>query len=196
LKRFPGWNSAKDVWQLWDLARDFLQATHLAAAHPENRVATSYRSWNLGPNTRRMPEFTAPGLGRRSGHLKAELELGDGANAVLYAVGGAAGGLTLSMDDGYLVYEYNRMILEQYGARSSRLVSAGNHTIEVVTAIEGNRTGGRRERDPARRRTGGRQGHAEAHRSGRVHSERDVRRRNRSRFTRLCKRFRAPSLRL
>ena len=34
--------------------------------HPEDRVASPYDSWTFGPNVRRMPEFTAPGVGRQS----------------------------------------------------------------------------------------------------------------------------------
>ena len=34
--------------------------------HPEDRVASPYTSWTFGPNIRRMPEFTAPGVGRQS----------------------------------------------------------------------------------------------------------------------------------
>jgi hypothetical protein len=37
---------------------------------------------------------------------------------VLYALGGAFGGLTLFMDEGRLVYVYNMMIIERYQARS------------------------------------------------------------------------------
>ena len=41
---------------------------------------------------------------------------------MLYALGGASGGLTLYMDKGILVYEYNMMIIEDYeplGRRNS-----------------------------------------------------------------------------
>ena len=66
-----------------------------------------------------MPEFTAPGLGRESNHVTVDAELGEKASGVLYALGGASGGLTLYLDDGYLVYEYNMMIIERYIARSA-----------------------------------------------------------------------------
>ncbi len=65
-----------------------------------------------------MPEFTAPGLGRQSNHVTIDATLGENASGVLYALGGASGGLTLYMDNGELVYEYNMMIIERYGARS------------------------------------------------------------------------------
>ena len=41
------------------------------------------------------------------------------------------------MDQEQLVYEYNMMIIEQYAARSATPLTAGKHTIEVVTDIEG-----------------------------------------------------------
>jgi arylsulfatase len=54
---------------------------------------------------------------------------------VLYALGGASGGLALYMDKGRLVYEYNMMIIERYIARSAQTVAAGRHRVTVDTAI-------------------------------------------------------------
>ena len=82
-----------------------------------------------------MPEFTAPGLGRESTHVTIDAEFGANATGVLYALGGGSGGLTLFMDKGRLVYEYNMMIIERYSARSASAVPPGKHTIEVDTTI-------------------------------------------------------------
>ncbi|MEI2826829.1 MAG: hypothetical protein V9F04_10750 [Dermatophilaceae bacterium] len=82
-----------------------------------------------------MPEFTAPGLGRESNHVTIEADLGDDASGVLYALGGASGGLTLYMDKGQLVYEYNMMIIERYTASPKDKLPAGQHRIEVDTRI-------------------------------------------------------------
>ena len=82
-----------------------------------------------------MPEFTAPGLGRESSHVRIEAEFGDNASGVLYALGGASGGLSLFMDDGQLVYEYNMMIIERYTARSAGKIAAGKHVVEVDTDL-------------------------------------------------------------
>jgi hypothetical protein len=103
--------------------------------HPEDRVKTPYTSWNFDSTTTRMPEFTAPGLGRESNHVTIDAELGESASGVLYALGGASGGLTLYLDKGELVYEYNMMIIERYTARSAEKISAGKHKIEVDTKI-------------------------------------------------------------
>ena len=89
--------------------------------------------------TTRMPEFTAPGLGRESSHVAIDAEFGDNASGVLYAMGGASGGLSLFMDGGQLVYEYNMMIIERYTARSAQKIAAGRHRIEVETTFKDKR---------------------------------------------------------
>ena len=103
--------------------------------HPEDRVKTPYASWQFDASTTRMPEFTAPGLGRESNHVTIEAEIGENASGVLYALGGASGGLALYMDKGDLVYEYNMMIIERYTTRSKTKLGAGKHKIEVGTTI-------------------------------------------------------------
>jgi len=103
--------------------------------HPEDRIKTPYTSWQFDANTTRMPEFTAPGLGHANNVVTIDAEIGDGASGVLYALGGAGGGLTLYMDKGTLVYEYNMMVIERYIARSSSKLAAGKHRIEITTAL-------------------------------------------------------------
>jgi arylsulfatase A-like enzyme len=167
------WDSAEDVWQLYDLGTDFSQATDLSAKdpkkleqmkkrflevaednadfpigagiwlrlHPEDIARSPYTQWTFNRNTRRMPEFTAPGLGRQNNTVVLDVEVENGASGVLYALGGAGGGVTLYMDQGRLVYEYNMMIIEKYTATSSAPLAAGKHRIEITTSIEGNRPG-------------------------------------------------------
>lgn len=103
--------------------------------HPEDRIKTPYRSWQFDTTTTRMPEFTAPGLGRESNHVTIDAELGENASGVLYALGGASGGLSLYMDKGRLVYEYNMMIIERYGVGTADKLTPGRHRIEVDTTI-------------------------------------------------------------
>jgi arylsulfatase len=161
------WDPAKDTWELYDLSKDYSQATNLAAAnpaklsaltalfttqakanrvfpiggsmwyalHPEDRVATPYKAWSFDATTRRMPEFTAPGLGRESNRVALEVELTDQSSGVLYALGGFSGGLSLFMDEGKLAFEYNAMMIERYSARSQKKVPPGKHNIEVLTTI-------------------------------------------------------------
>ncbi|MCI0632562.1 MAG: sulfatase-like hydrolase/transferase, partial [Actinobacteria bacterium] len=103
--------------------------------HPEDRVKTPYTSWTFDATTTRMPEFTAPGLGRESNHVTIDAEVGEKASGVLYALGGASGGLALFVDRGELVYEYNMMIIERYTVRAKGALARGRHRIEVDTTI-------------------------------------------------------------
>jgi len=103
--------------------------------HPEDRIKSPYTSWVFDATTTRMPEFTAPGLGRESNHVSIDAEIGPEASGVLYALGGASGGLTLFMDKGHLVYEYNMMIIERYQARAKEKLGPGKYKIEVITTL-------------------------------------------------------------
>jgi arylsulfatase len=105
--------------------------------HPEDRIKTPYTRWRFDATTTRMPEFAAPGLGRESNRVTVEAEIGESTSGVLYALGGASGGLTLYMDKGELVYEYNMMIIERTTARSAVRLAPGKRTIKVDTTIPG-----------------------------------------------------------
>jgi len=165
--RLKDWDANTDVWELYNLTKDFSQADDQAGKepqrlakmkelflveakankalpiggglwtrfHPEDVIATPYRSWRFDAATTRMPEFTAPGLGKKSNTVTIDLDVGENASGVLYALGGASGGLTLYMDKGELVYEYNMMIIERYTARSKEKLTKGKHRIEVDTTI-------------------------------------------------------------
>ncbi len=103
--------------------------------HPEDRIKTPYTSWHFDAATTRMPEFTAPGLGRENNTVTVDAEIEENASGVLYALGGSGGGLTLYMDNGELVYEYNMMIIERTITRSANKLPAGKHRIEVTTTL-------------------------------------------------------------
>jgi arylsulfatase len=103
--------------------------------HPEDRIKSPHRSWTFDSTTVRMPEFTAPAVGIESNKVTIDAEMGAGASGVLYALGGAGAGVTLYMDKGQLVYEYNMMIIERTIARSTGKLGAGKHRIVVDTAI-------------------------------------------------------------
>ncbi|EKK00632.1 sulfatase domain-containing protein [Rhodopirellula baltica SH28] len=105
--------------------------------HPEDRVSTPYRHWDFNAQTRRMPEFAAPGIGRESNTVVVNLDVLEKANGVVYALGGAGGGITLYLRDGQLNYLYNLFIIEQYTARAQQPLAAGKHEIKVVTKIQG-----------------------------------------------------------
>ncbi len=102
---------------------------------PQDRIAPPYKSWTFTSSTKRMPEFTAPGLGRQSNLVTINMQCDEKANGVLYALGGSGGGLVVYMDQGHLVYLYNMMIIEQYEYRSPSPLAAGAHAIVIDTAI-------------------------------------------------------------
>ena len=104
--------------------------------HPEDRVKTPYTNWIFDASTTRAcPSSPRPGLGRESNLVTIDAEVGANASGVLYALGGASGGLALYMDEGQLVYEYNMMIIERYTARSKDKIAPGQHKIEVSTTV-------------------------------------------------------------
>jgi arylsulfatase len=110
--------------------------------HPELRISTPYRSWTFSGDIVRMPEFCAPALGNRANTVTIDAELPADAGGVLYALGGAGGGLTCFMEDGHLCYEYNCFILMRTKIRSERPLPAGRTRIEVRTEYAEQRPGG------------------------------------------------------
>ncbi len=109
--------------------------------HPEDRLKSPYTSWTFDDTTTRMPEFTAPALGNHSNTVTIDLECGAEASGVLYAMGGAGGGLTCYMDQGHLVFEYNLMIIDRSIAKSAEKIAAGKHTIVVNTTLKAPKPG-------------------------------------------------------
>ncbi len=103
--------------------------------HPEDVISSPYRSWRFDATTIRMPEFAAPAVGKRSNRVTIDVEVGESASGVLYALGGASGGMTVYLDRGQLVYEYNMLIIERTTARADQKLAAGKYRIEVEEAI-------------------------------------------------------------
>ena len=94
--------------------------------HPEDAIGSPYKSWAFDATTSRMPEFTAPPVGKRSNHVASRSRSGQEASGVLYALGGASGGITLYMDKGRLVYEYNMLIIERTTVKGERKIRPGS----------------------------------------------------------------------
>lgn len=109
--------------------------------HPEDVKTTPYKTWTFDSTSTRMPEFAAPGLGKKSNTVTIDLEVGENASGVIYALGGAGGGLTCYMDGGYLCFEYNMMIIERYLAKSKEKLAPGKHSIVVDTTLKAPRPG-------------------------------------------------------
>lgn len=102
--------------------------------HPEDVITSPYRSWTFSQSTRRMPEFSAPGLGKTNNKVVLDVDLPANANGVLYCLGGSGGGLTCFMENGKLTYEYNMFLIENYSATTEK-IAPGKHTIEIVTQM-------------------------------------------------------------
>ncbi|GAA1988889.1 arylsulfatase [Isoptericola halotolerans] len=105
--------------------------------HPEYRITPPYSQWTLSGDTVRIPEFCAPALGNRPNVVTMDVTVGDGADGVLYKLGGAGGGLTCFLLDGVLVYEYNLFLVQRTVVRSDGPVPAGSHEVEIETRFAG-----------------------------------------------------------
>ncbi len=105
--------------------------------HPELRIVPPYTEWDFGGPITRMPEFCAPALGNTNNVVSMEVVIPEHPEGVLYKLGGAGGGLTCFVDDGYLCYEYNLFIVMRTRIRSDARLTAGRTTIEVETAYRG-----------------------------------------------------------
>lgn len=103
--------------------------------HPEDILTSTDTSWVFSQNSVRMPEFSAPGLGKKSNKVVVDLEVKENANGVLYALAGSGGGLTCFVEDGKVVYEYNMMLMQTTTLESKEKLAAGKHTIEITTVL-------------------------------------------------------------
>ena len=61
---------------------------------------------------------------------------------MLYALGGAGGGLTCFLDEGHLCFEYNLFILMRTKFRSNQALAAGRRSIEITTVYAEPKPGG------------------------------------------------------
>jgi len=98
------------------------------------RISTPYREWDFSGTITRVPEFCAPGLGNRANKVLIDADIPADANGVLYALGGAGGGLTCYVEDGYLCYEYNTFIVMRTTLRSPTRLPTGPAKIQIETA--------------------------------------------------------------
>lgn len=105
------------------------------AFHPEDAPATPFKKWTFRGPMERMPEFAAPKLGKFNNDVRVEAKLPEKANGVIYALGGFSGGLSLFMQDGYLVYEYNLFEIKRTVFRSAEPIGAGDVVIEVESRL-------------------------------------------------------------
>lgn len=102
---------------------------------PKAKIGTKQTEWHFSDKINRLPEFAAPNLRDRNSLVTVEAELPAKASGVLYALGGIGGGVSLYMDDGFLVYEYNDMAISRIKLRSTERVPAGKATLSLQTQM-------------------------------------------------------------
>jgi arylsulfatase A-like enzyme len=90
------------------------------------------------PGATRIPEPSAVNTKNTSHTITATIEVPQGgADGVLVAEGGAAGGYTLYIKDGKPIYEYNFMAHERYKVTSSETLTPGPAVIRVDVKYDG-----------------------------------------------------------
>ena len=109
--------------------------------HPEDGPATPYTEWTFRGPVTRMPEFTAPKLGKFNNTVSMDVDVPEKANGVLYALGGFSAGLTCYVQDGVLCYEYNLFELQRTQIKAKDKLPAGKVTIEVESKLAAARPG-------------------------------------------------------
>ena len=101
--------------------------------HPEDAPKTPYDSWRFVGDIDRMPEFAAPKLGKFTNTVNMKVKIPKRANGVLYSLGGFGGGLSLFVENGYLIYEYNLFEIDRTVIRSKQKLPVGEVEIQVNT---------------------------------------------------------------
>lgn len=109
--------------------------------HPEDAPSTPYTEWTFSGRVERMPEFTAPKLGKFDNNVSVEATIPENASGVLYALGGFSGGLTCYVLDGYLCYEYNLFEINRTQIKSKTKLPTGKVNIEVVSKLVSEKRG-------------------------------------------------------
>jgi len=94
------------------------------------------------PGSNRIPESSAANTKNVSHTITATIEVPQGgADGVLVAEGGAAGGYTLYIKDGKPIYEYNFFAHERYKVVSSVTLSPGPAVVRVDIKYDGGGVG-------------------------------------------------------
>jgi arylsulfatase len=107
------------------------------AYHPEEGRGSTLIEWTFHPGQVRIPESLAPKYTSGFSTLATiDVELDDGDEGVLFAVGGIAGGFTVFVDGGHLKAEYNMLGVERYKAASAEPLAPGHHQLEVEVRFD------------------------------------------------------------
>ena len=105
---------------------------------PDQMKRSANTEWTLYPGMTRIPETQAPNV--RNGNVRVEIDASvpRGANGVLFAMGGYAGGVTLYAYNGELRYEYSALLVHRTKINVGRL-PAGDVTIAMEMRTPGER---------------------------------------------------------
>jgi arylsulfatase len=109
--------------------------------HPEDSPASPYTEWTFTGAITRMPEASAPKLGKVSNTVSMEVDVPANANGVLYALGGFSGGLTTYVKDSVLSYEYNLFEINRTKIKAQEKLQAGKVKIDVESTLTANLSG-------------------------------------------------------
>jgi arylsulfatase A-like enzyme len=103
--------------------------------HPEDAPAPPYSEWTFIGAMNRVPETSAPKLGKFNNTVSMEVDVPANANGVLYALGAFSGGLTVYVKDGALNYEYNLFEVSRTKIKARDKLPPGKVKIEVESKL-------------------------------------------------------------
>jgi len=104
---------------------------------PSEMPSSPLTEWSFYEGQDRIPESMAPKfVSGRSTLAVIDADIGEGAEGVLFAIGGVSSGFTVYMDKGLLNAEYNAMTLNRYKITSESAIPTGKVKIEVETKYD------------------------------------------------------------
>jgi arylsulfatase A-like enzyme len=106
-----------------------------ALFHPEDAPAPLLSEWTFEGPMGRMPESTAPKLGKVDSLVAMDVDVPANANGVLYALAGFSGGLTCYVKDGILGYEFNLFEVQRTKIQAKGKLPTGKVKIEVESKL-------------------------------------------------------------
>ena len=106
-----------------------------AMFHPEDAPAPHLTEWTFEGPMNRMPESTAPKLGKVDSLVTLDVDVSTKANGVLYALAGFSGGVTCYVKDGVLNYEFNLFEVQRTMIQAKTKLPTGKARIEVESRL-------------------------------------------------------------
>ena len=110
--------------------------------NPSELVSTGITEWYFYEGMTRTPEFTSPRIGALNNDVLIDIDIKQGGNGVIYALGGMSGGVTLFLESGVLVYEYNSLSVKRKQIKAEKPLKLGNNKILVQTRFLTAKRGG------------------------------------------------------